>query len=131
MTIIATQHNLNAPAKISTFEKNLTWSVLACIAVGIILGQALPDFFQLVGRLKVAEVNLPVALLIWLMIIPMLLKVDFGAMKDVLAHSRGIGVTLFINWFVKPLSMALLAWVFVRHLFVDYLPVEQVDSYIA
>jgi ACR3 family arsenite transporter len=117
--------------KIGSFEKNLTWWVLGCIAVGILLGKAFPDFFQLVGSLKIAEVNLPVALLIWLMVIPMLLKVDFSAMKDVLAHSRGIGVTLFINWFVKPFSMALLAWIFIRHLFSGLLPVGQIDGYIA
>lgn len=116
---------------ISSFEKNLTWWVLACIVVGIALGKVFPSFFQIVGSLKIAEVNLPVAILIWLMIIPMLLKVDFSAMKDVLAHSRGIGVTLFINWFVKPFSMALLAWIFIRHLFSGLLPVEQIDSYIA
>lgn len=117
--------------QIGIFEKNLTWWVLACIVVGILLGQIFPDFFQAVGSLKVAEVNLPVAVLIWLMIIPMLLRVDFGAMKEVLAHRRGISVTLFINWFVKPFSMALLAWIFIRHLFVAYLPAEQIDSYIA
>ncbi len=118
-------------SKIGAFEKNLTWWVLGCIAVGIAFGEAFPSFFQTVGSLKVAEVNLPVALLIWLMIIPMLLKIDFSAMKDVLAHSRGIGVTLFINWFVKPFSMALLAWLFIRHLFAGLLPAEQLDSYIA
>lgn len=113
------------------FERNLTWWVLACIVIGIALGQIFTGFFQAVAGLKIAEVNLPVALLIWLMIIPMLLKVDFGAMKDVLVHSRGIGITLFINWIVKPFSMALLAWIFIRHLFAGLLPVEQIDSYIA
>jgi len=122
-------HRENSP--IGTFEKNLTWWVLACIVVGVFLGQRFSELFQLVGSLKVAEVNLPVAILIWLMIIPMLLKVDFGAMKEVLAHRRGIGVTLFINWFVKPFSMALLAWIFIRQLFATYLPAEQIDSYIA
>jgi ACR3 family arsenite transporter len=117
--------------KIGSFERNLTWWVLGCIVVGITLGKVLPTYFQIVGDLKVAEVNLPVAVLIWLMIIPMLLKVDLGAMKDVLAHSRGIGVTLFINWVVKPFSMALLAWIFIRHLFAHLLPVDQIDSYIA
>jgi ACR3 family arsenite transporter len=106
------------PSAISSFERHLTWWVLGCILVGIALGQAVPDFFQVVGRLKVAEVNLPVAVLIWLMIIPMLLKIDFKTMGDVLAHSKGIGVTLFINWVIKPFSMALL-------------PAGQIDSYIA
>lgn len=119
------------PSSISSFERNLTWWVLGCIAVGIALGQVFPDFFHAVGVLKVAEVNLPVAVLIWLMIIPMLLKIDFKTMGDVLAHSKGIGVTLFINWIVKPFSMALLAWIFIRHLFGDMLPAEQIDSYIA
>jgi arsenite transporter len=119
------------PSAISSFERNLTWWVLGCIVVGIALGQAFPAFFQAIGGLKVAEVNLPVAVLIWLMIIPMLLKIDFSTMKEVLAHSKGIGVTLFINWVVKPFSMALLAWVFIRHLFADLLPADQLDSYIA
>ncbi len=121
----------NAKPKISMFERNLTWWVLGCIVVGIALGKVFPDAFQAIGNVKVAEVNLPVAVLIWLMIIPMLLKIDFGAMKDVLNHSKGIGVTLFINWVVKPFSMALLAWIFIRHLFADILPVDQIDSYIA
>jgi len=115
----------------NTFEKNLTWWVSSCILVGIGLGQFLPNFFQFVASLKIAEVNLAVALLIWLMIIPMLLKIDFGAMREVLAHGRGIGVTLFINWVVKPLTMALLAWIFIRHLFAEMLPAAQIDSYIA
>ncbi len=123
-----TQPNQSA---ITSFERHLTWWVLACIVVGVTLGQFFPHFFQSVGDVKIVEVNLVVAGLIWLMIIPMLLKIDFSAMKEVLAHSKGIGVTLFINWVVKPFSMALLAWVFIRHLFVDYLPVDQIDSYIA
>ncbi len=118
-------------SKISTFERNLTWWVLACIVVGIGLGKLAPSVFQSIGALKVAEVNLPVAVLIWLMIIPMLLKIDFSAMREVFAHAKGIGVTLFINWLVKPFSMALLAWLFIRHLFAAYLPAEQIDSYIA
>lgn len=116
---------------ISSFERNLTWWVLGCIMVGIGLGQTFPSFFQAVGSLKVAEVNLPVAVLIWLMIIPMLLKIDFSTMREVLTHSKGIGVTLFINWLVKPFSMALLAWIFIRHLFSVLLPADQIDSYIA
>lgn len=124
------QSSISKP-KIGSFERNLTWWVLGCIVVGITLGKLLPSFFQTVGNLKIAEVNLPVAILIWLMIIPMLLKIDFKAMGDVLQHARGIGVTLFINWVVKPFSMALLAWIFIRHLFAGYLPTEQIDSYIA
>lgn len=116
---------------IGTFERNLTWWVLGCIVVGITLGKFFPSFFQIIGSIKIAEVNLPVAVLIWLMIIPMLLKIDFSAMKEVLAHSKGIGVTLFINWIVKPFSMALLAWIFIRHLFAGLLPTDQIDSYIA
>lgn len=117
--------------KISSFERNLTWWVLGCIVVGITLGKLAPDLFQALATIKVAEVNLPVAVLIWLMIIPMLLKIDFAAMGEVLQHAKGIGVTLFINWMVKPFSMALLAWIFIRHLFADMLPVDQIDSYIA
>lgn len=117
--------------KISSFERNLTWWVLGCIVVGIACGKLLPDLFQTIATIKVAEVNLVVAVLIWLMIIPMLLKIDFSAMAEVLQHAKGIGVTLFINWLVKPFSMALLAWLFIRQLFAGMLPVEQIDSYIA
>lgn len=118
-------------AGIGTFERNLTWWVLACIVVGITLGKLAPEAFHAIGALKIAEVNLPVAVLIWLMIIPMLVKVDFGAMGEVFAHAKGIGVTLFINWLVKPFSMALLGWIFIRHLFANMLPADQLDSYIA
>ncbi|MGJ8619938.1 MAG: ACR3 family arsenite efflux transporter [Methylophilaceae bacterium] len=121
----------NSAPKISAFERNLTWWVLGCIVVGITFGKIAPSFFQGLAEIKVAEVNLPVAILIWFMIIPMLLKIDFTAMGEVLKHTKGIGVTLFINWMVKPFSMALLAWVFIRHLFADMLPVDQIDSYIA
>lgn len=117
--------------KISSFERNLTWWVLGCIVVGIALGKLAPSVFQAIAGVKFAEVNLPVAVLIWLMIIPMLLKIDFSAMGEVFAHAKGIGVTLFINWLVKPFSMALLAWLFIRHLFADWLPADQIDSYIA
>jgi ACR3 family arsenite transporter len=120
-----------APPGISVFERNLSWWVLACIAAGIALGELFPGFFQGIAGIEFAEVNMPVAALIWLMIIPMLLKVDFGAMKQVLSHRRGIGVTLFINWVVKPFSMALLAWIFLRHVFADWLPAAQVDGYVA
>ena len=121
-----------APRKrMGAFERNLTWWVFACIAAGIALGQAFPSFFETIGNVKLAEVNLPVALLIWLMVVPMLLKVDFAAIREVRNHASGIGVTLFINWAVKPFSMALLALVFIRHVFARWLPADQLDSYVA
>ena len=119
------------PAPMSIFERYLTVWVLLCIVVGIALGQWLPGPFQAIGRMQLAQVNLPVGLLIWVMIIPMLLKVDFAALSQVKQHWRGIGVTLFVNWAVKPFSMALLGWLFIRHVFAPYLPADQADSYIA
>jgi ACR3 family arsenite transporter len=116
---------------VSTFERYLTVWVLACIAVGIALGHWLPGVFQAIARAEVAEVNLPVAALIWLMIVPMLMKIDFAALGEVRRHWRGIGVTLFVNWAVKPFSMALLGWLFLGHLFRPYLPADQIPSYIA
>ncbi len=94
-------------------------------------GQGLPDVFQAIGRMEVAQVNLPVGLLIWVMIVPMLVKIDFGALHQVKEHWRGIGVTLFVNWAVKPFSMALLGWLFIRQVFAPFLPADQLDSYIA
>lgn len=120
-----------AGASMGFFERYLTLWVALCIIAGIALGHMMPGVFQTVGRLEIAQVNLPVAVLIWLMIIPMLLKVDFGALHQVAAHWRGIGVTLFINWAVKPFSMALLGWLFIRGVFAPYLPTEQLDAYIA
>ncbi len=118
-------------APMSVFERYLTLWVFVCIVVGVVAGQVFPAAFQAVGRMEVARVNLPVGLLIWVMIIPMLVKVDFTALHEVRQHARGIGVTLFVNWLVKPFSMALLAWIFVRHLFAPWLPAGQIDSYIA
>ena len=118
-------------SSMSLFERYLTVWVMLCIVGGIALGHWLPAPFQAVGQMEVAQVNLPVAVLIWLMIIPMLLKVDFGALHQVKEHWRGIGVTLFINWGVKPFSMALLGWLFIRGVFGPYLPPEQLDAYIA
>ena len=115
----------------SFFERTLSLWVFACVVVGIALGQFFPAAFQAVGAIEIARVNLPVGVLIWVMIIPMLVKVDFAALHEVRQHVRGIGVTLFVNWLVKPFSMALLAWIFVRHLFAPMLPTEQIDSYIA
>ena len=115
----------------SVFERYLTLWVFLCIVLGVTLGQLMPPLFQTIGRLEVAQVNLPVGILIWVMIIPMLLKVDFGALGQVKQHWRGIGVTLFINWAVKPFSMAFLGWLFIRQIFSAWLPADQLDSYIA
>ena len=113
------------------FERYLTLWVALCILVGTGLGYVFPGLFATLATAEIAKVNLPVAVLVWLMIIPMLLKIDFGAMRQVTQHWRGIGVTVFVNWAVKPFSMALLGWFFIRHVFAPYLPVEQLDSYIA
>ena len=118
-------------APMGLFERYLTLWVALCIVAGMALGHWLPGPFQAIGRMEVSQVNLPVAVLIWLMIIPMLLKIDFGELHRVKEHWRGVGVTLFINWAVKPFSMALLGWLFVSTLFRPYLPAGQIDSYIA
>jgi ACR3 family arsenite transporter len=127
----ATAIKMTTSATMSVFERYLTVWVFLCIVAGIGAGQLLPGVFQAIGRLEVARVNLPVGVLIWVMIIPMLMKVDFGALHEVRQHVRGIGVTLFVNWLVKPFSMAFLGWLFIRHLFAPWLPAEQLDSYIA
>ncbi len=115
----------------SVFERYLTIWVFLCIIAGVLLGQMMPGVFQAIGHMEVAQVNLPVGLLIWVMIIPMLVKVDFGALHEVKQHVKGIGVTLIVNWLVKPFSMAILAWFFIRGIFAEYLPADQIDSYIA
>lgn len=115
----------------SLFERYLTVWVFLCILVGIGAGHLVPGLFHSISAAEVAKVNLPIAVLIWLMIIPMLLRIDFAALRGVAAHWRGIGVTLFINWAVKPFSMALLAWIFIGHFFRNALPADQIDSYIA
>src|ERR1017187_10365616 len=120
-----------AGAPLNLFERYLTAWVAICIVIGIAVGQGLPGVFQAIGAMEIAKVNLPVGLLIWVMIIPMLLKIDFGALHQVTDHVKGIGVTLFVNWLVKPFSMAALAWLFIRHVFAPYLPAAQIDSYIA
>ena len=130
MTEATAQTTPGAPA-MGLFERFLTLWVLACIVAGIAFGQVAPGVFHAVGALEVAKVNLPVALLIWLMIIPMLVKIDFAALSGVTKHWRGIGVTLIVNWAVKPFSMALLGWLFIGWLFRPMLPAEQIDSYIA
>src|ERR1700687_3315090 len=115
----------------STFERYLTVWVALCIVAGIALGHVMPGVFQAIGSAEIARVNLPVAALIWLMIVPMLVKIDFAAIGKVREHWRGIGVTLFINWAVKPFSMAALGWLFIGWLFKPLLPAAQIDSYIA
>ncbi len=130
-----TDHATTSPAseakQMSLFARYLTLWVALCIIAGIVLGRLFPSLFHFLGKLEVAQVNLPVAVLIWLMIIPMLLKVDFGALSSVVKHWRGMGVTLFINWAVKPFSMALLGWLFIGWLFRPWLPADQIESYIA
>ena len=118
-------------AAMSVFERYLTVWVALCIVAGIALGQMFPAPIKAIGRMEFARVNLPVGVLIWVMIIPMLLRIDFGALGQVRQHVRGIGVTLVVNWLVKPFSMALLAFVFIRHVFAPWLPAGQLDSYIA
>ena len=115
----------------SAFERYLSVWVAACILAGIVLGQLMPGLFQAIGTAEIAKVNMPVAVHIWLMIVPMLVKIDFAALARVREHWRGIGVTLFINWAVKPFSMAALGWLFIGWLFRSYLPAGQIDSYIA
>lgn len=115
----------------STFERYLTLWVALCIAAGIGLGYVFPSFFQAIGSAEIANVNLPVAVLIWLMIIPMLVKIDFASLGQVSRHWRGISVTLIVNWAIKPFTMAVMAWFFIGWLFLPYLPEDQINSYIA
>ena len=122
---------LRPAAALSAFERYLTLWVALAIVAGVVLGQAFPATVRSIGALEFARVNLPVGALIWVMIIPMLVRIDFGALGQVGRHLRGIGVTLVVNWLVKPFSMALLAWLFIRHLFAPWLPAAQIDSYVA
>lgn len=130
-TTLARPEQVSQAPAMTVFERYLTLWVALCIVAGVVLGHFFPGFFHAVGALEIAKVNLPVAALIWLMIVPMLMKIDFAALKEVGRHWRGIGVTLFVNWAVKPFSMALLGWIFIGHLFRPYLPADQIDSYIA
>jgi arsenite transporter len=131
MTSAADTARRDAVAGLGIFERYLTLWVALCILAGIVLGRVMPGPFQVLGRMTVAQVNIPVAVLIWLMIVPMLLKVDFGALHRVAEQWRGIAVTVGINWLVKPFSMALLGWLFIGWLFRPWLPAGQIDSYIA
>ena len=121
----------SAGAAMGVFERYLTVWVFLCIIIGISLGHFFSNAFHAIGALEISKVNLPVAILVWLMIIPMLLKIDLRALKGVTQHWRGVSVTLFVNWAVKPFSMALLAWLFIGMLFKPWLPADQIDSYIA
>ena len=116
---------------ISFFERHLSVWVFFCIVTGIALGQLFPYSFHFIAAVEIAKVNLIVGLLVWIMIIPMLMKIDFASLPEVRRHVRGIGVTLFVNWLVKPFSMALLGWIFVRHLFSSLLPADHIEGYIA
>ncbi len=120
-----------AVPSIGFFERYLTVWVGLCMVAGIALGQGFPGLMRSISAMEIARVNLPVGVLVWVMIVPMLLKVDFAALGQVKAHLRGIGVTLFINWVAKPFGMALLGWIFIRHVFAPLLPADQLDSYIA
>jgi ACR3 family arsenite transporter len=122
--------SVNAPA-MGTFERYLTLWVALCIVVGIALGRLIPGVFHMLGTAEVAHVNLPVAVLVWLMVIPMLLKIDLAVLGTIGTHWKGIAATVGVNWLVKPFSMALLAWVFIAHVFRPYLPADQIDSYTA
>ncbi len=126
---VAVKQAVGAP--MSVFERYLSLWVFLCIVAGIVLGQWQPALFHAVGNMQLAQVNIPVGLLIWIMIIPMLVKIDFAALHQIKSHWRGIAVTLFVNWAVKPFSMALLAWLFIRHVFAGQLPAAQLDSYVA
>src|ERR1051326_7419271 len=129
-TAVESRPRIARPA-LGTFERYLTVWVALCIVAGIVLGQFTPAPFQALGRMTVAEVNIPVAVLSWLMIVPMLLKVDFGALHRVAEQWRGIAVTVGVNWLVKPFSMALLGWLFIGLLFRPLLPPAQIEGYIA
>lgn len=120
-----------APARLGTFERWLSLWVALCIVAGIMLGRIAPGVFRTLGAFQIAHINLVVGVLIWIVIVPMLVRVDFGALSSIHRHWRGFGVTLFVNWAIKPFSMALLGWIFVRHVFAAWLPAGQLDSYIA
>lgn len=131
MTAEQTAATVPAGAAMNLFERYLTLWVTLCIMSGVILGQFFPALFQVIGGMEVTKVNIPVGLLIWIMIVPMLIKIDFNALHQIKAHWKGIGITLLVNWAIKPFSMAMLGWLFVRHIFLPYLPQDQLDSYIA
>lgn len=122
---------VNPKVELGFFEKYLTIWVFLCMAVGIGFGKIAPSVIQVLGSLSIAQINLPIAVLIWLMIIPMLIRIDLSELHHVAEHWRGILITVGINWLVKPFSMALLGWIFIKHVFSAYLPADQIDQYIA
>ena len=126
---VATKQASGAP--LGFFERYLTLWVFLCIVAGTVLGLVVPEAAQAIGALEVAQVNLPVGLLIWVMIIPMLMKIDFAALHEVRQQKAGMGVTLLVNWAIKPFSMALIGWLFIKVLFADWLPADELDSYMA
>src|SRR5207302_8648571 len=130
MSSVAELSSRRAAPALGAFERYLTLWVALCIIAGVLLGQMMPARFQTLGRMTLAEVNIPVAVLIWLMIVPMLLKVDFAALHRVAEQWRGIAVTVGVNWLVKPFSMALLGWLLIGWVFRSWLPASQIDSYI-
>ncbi len=113
------------------FEKYLTYWVLACIAIGIGLGQIAGDSIQVLSSMEIAKVNIPVAILVWLMIYPMMVQIDFNSVKDVSKNWKGLGLTVFINWVVKPFSMAFFAWLFFSNLYDAWMSPEDAEQYIA
>ena len=126
---VATKQASGAP--LGFFERYLTLWVFLCIVAGTLLGLVVPEAAQAIGALEVAQVNLPVGLLIWVMIIPMLMKIDFASLHEVRQQKAGMGVTLLVNWAIKPFSMALIGWLFIKVLFADWLPADELDSYMA
>lgn len=123
--------NTATPPAMNLFARYLTLWVVLCIVAGIGLGHGFPAAFQALANVEVQRINLPVAGLVWLMIVPMLLKVDFSQLGATRQQVRGIGITLLVNWAIKPFSMAVLGWLFVRHVFAAWLPADQQDAYIA
>lgn len=113
------------------FERYLSVWVGLCIIAGLILGNIVPDLFQLIASMEVAHVNIPVALFIWVMIYPMMVQVDFSSIKDVGKKPKGLALTLVINWLIKPFSMAALGWLFFRVLFADWVDPQTASEYIA
>ena len=122
------------PKRLNYFERYLSVWVGVCMLVGVLLGKMLPPLIDSMRRMEFgagSQINIPIAILIWLMIIPMMMKVDFASIKDVGKRPRGLLVTIFVNWLVKPFSMAFIAWLFFRYVFAAWIPPADADQYIA